>query len=371
MNIILIPHNFTRHIAVAFYTGAVPLLLWWLIENWLVALGPWAFQNGLLWMPEAEGPIVFTLVAATIAATHISAEAGLRRRALLWTIALPFLAWLFTAIFTALFVVAAEIVTPMLIGLADPQYGKVYADPSTATLRARLAEWVLAGTVIGVVTLTIRVAWAYTGFLSTYIPESMKRFIEVPAHPPRVAVWMAIDHLLAGPGAAMVGAGVWHLFAHQLIRDMYLASALGFASWGFFYGLLAWGVPSDLYAGWVRVLSAHRYGHRIPVDAPDGGVVERILGHYPRGLDLWVGAEHGVAELHGSFVADGQGHYAVRGLSQVPLSVKRTLESVDLTYDPQSPVPLETDLRQEDRVLVGPKGNQTLVEFILLPKEER
>ena len=376
MNIVLIPHNWTRHVAVAFYTGAVPLLIWWFLLNWLIVLGPFLYDAGLLYIPWAEGPIVLSFVACGIAATHISAEGGLRRRALLWTILLPFLAGLLTLLFTILFTVGIELGTSFLIGSISETQGMVYWDPHTATLRHRIAEWFVAGCIVGVCTLLVRAVWGFIGPLAAMlpkdkVPEMVWNIIELPEDPPKVTVWMAIDHLLAGPGAALCGVAVWQLFSHVFIKDMYLASALGFTTWGVVFGLLAWGVPSDLYAGWIRVLSAHRFGHRIPIDTPGGGPVERVLGHYPRGLDLFVGAEHGVAELHASFVVDGKGAYAVRGLSQQPMSVKRSLESIDLAYEPASPVPLETDLRMEDRIIIGPKGNNTLVEFILLPKEER
>ena len=373
MNIFLIPHNWTRHVVVAFFTGFAPLIVWWLLLHWLVVLGPWLFENQLLWAPEAETAIVFGFMSAAIAWTNISAEGGLRRRALAWKVLLPLVAGLLAMILAVVFAVAIEFVTPMIIGLRkdNAAFAEVVGSPHTTTLTFTVAVWLIAGTIVGISTLIVRAAWGYMGFLAKYIPDSVKGFLEVPPNPPKVSVWTAINHLVAGPAAALVGAGVWHILAHIFLKDLYLASAIGFTTWGFMFGLLAWGVPSDLYAGWIRVLSAHRFGHRIPIDAPEGGPVERVLGHYPRGLDLWVGAEHGVAELHASFVVDHSGGYAVRGLSQWPMQVKRSLESIDLAYEPSSPVPLETDLRMEDLIYIGPKGQQTVVEFILLPKEER
>lgn len=371
MNIVLIPHNGTRHVAVAFMTGAVPLMIWWFLLNWLVLFGPSLFEMGLLWAPQAEGPILFMLMAAGLAGTHIAAEGGLRRRALAWRIILPLIAGLLAAVLTVLCVVGVELGTGFALGFVSGPLGDLYANPSTVTLRHRLLEWVLAGSCVGIVTLLVRVVWSYIGALAPFIPESLKAFLEVPPAPARVTVWMTLEHLLGGPASALLGASVWQILSHLVVGDMYLASALGFTMWGFSFGLIAWGVPSDLYAGWVRVLSAHRYGHRIPIDALDGGVVERVVGHYPRGLDLWVGADHGVAELHASFVRASDGKYTVRGLSQQPVMVKRSLESINLAYEPASPVPLETDLRMEDRVILGPKGNETVIEFIMLPKEER
>jgi len=336
-----------------------------------VLLGPWLFGAGLLWAPQSEGPLLFTLMASGIAGVHIAAEGGLRRRALAWRVILPTLAALLAGLLTVLFVVLTELTIPLILGFVSRPLGDLYADPSTVTFRHRVLEWVLAGTAVGLSTLAIRGLWAFVGSLAPMIPESVRTFLEVPTSPPRVSLWMALEHLLAGPASALVGAAIWQILAHLVVGDMYLASALGFTAWGFTFGLVAWGVPSELYAGWIRVLSAHRYGHRIPIDHPEGGVVERVAGHYPRGLDLWVGAEHGVAELHASFVRAADGAYTVRGLSQQPIMVKRALESVNLAYEPTSPVPLETDLRMEDRVILGPKGNQTVIEFIMLPKEER
>ncbi|MFK7930204.1 MAG: hypothetical protein AB8H79_18595 [Myxococcota bacterium] len=370
MNIVLIPHNWSRHVAVAFYTGAVPVVIWWIMVNWLVGLGPTLHENGLLWIPEAEGPILFGVMAAAIAWVHIAAEGGLRRRALVWKVLLPFVAAVSAMLLTVLLVLLLEFLTPMIAGLRGPS-GAVFQSPHTVTLRHRIAEWVISGLVVGNVTMLVRGVWSFTGSLARFIPDRIKTFVELPENPAKLTFGIAVHHVLGGVAAALVGAGVWHLCAAVIFKDMYLASALGFGAWGFSFGLLAWGVPENLYAGWIRVLSNHRFGHRIPIDTPEGGPVERVMGHYPRGLDLWVGAENGVAELHASFVVDAAGGYAVRGLSQQPIGVKRALEAVDLAYDPASPVPLETDLRMEDRVIIGPPGNHTLVEFILLPKEER
>ena len=33
------------------------------------------------------------------------------------------------------------------------------------------------------------------------------------------------------------------------------------------FGLGSWSIPDDLYAGWLRILSAQRFGHRVPIDA--------------------------------------------------------------------------------------------------------
>ena len=79
-----------------------------------------------------------------------------------------------------------------------------------------------------------------------------------------------------------------------------------------------------------------------------------------------------LAELHASFLVDEERRYAVRGLSVHGVEVKRSLERLDLRYDPSRPAPLETSLQMEDRVVLRTEdGKETVLEFLLLPKEER
>jgi hypothetical protein len=81
-------------------------------------------------------------------------------------------------------------------------------------------------------------------------------------------------------------------------------------------------------------------------------------------------AEHGVAELHASFVVDRDHNYAVRGLSVQSTVLKRLFAKVLLHYDPRRPAPLETELSMGDRVLMGAGKTYSEVEFVMLPKEE-
>ena len=72
-------------------------------------------------------------------------------------------------------------------------------------------------------------------------------------------------------------------------------------------------------------------------------------------------------ELHVSaYVEEGQ-KYIVRGLSQQSTVIKRSLETVQLHYNPQSPQPSETQLYSEDIIYIGAGG---VLEFIMLPREE-
>jgi hypothetical protein len=179
------------------------------------------------------------------------------------------------------------------------------------------------------------------------------------------------NHFFGGMVAGGFGAAAWHWLGHQVVGDYYLAAAAGVFVWGTLHGLLLWAIPKSLYAGWIRVLSDFRYGYRIPIDHVDGSPSERFLGHFPRGLDIFLPVEHGSAELHASVLVDNDHRYAVRGLSIRPTVVRRFLEMLDLRWDPARPAPLETELHQGDRLSLSDGVADTVVEFVLLPKEER
>ena len=179
------------------------------------------------------------------------------------------------------------------------------------------------------------------------------------------------DHILAGMAAGLAGGAVWHLCNFTLYFDLYLSGALCALTWGGVFGLLSWGIPDELYNGWLRVLSPHRFSLRIPVDALDRAPKERFVGHFPRGLDLWLANENGCAELHVSVAVDDKQVYRVRGLSLQPTRVRRFLERIDLRYDPRRPAPLETRLSSGDRIEVGEGQTSSTFEFIMLPREEK
>ncbi|MEM6931571.1 MAG: hypothetical protein AAF602_31865, partial [Myxococcota bacterium] len=174
-----------------------------------------------------------------------------------------------------------------------------------------------------------------------------------------------LSHVGGGLAAGGLAAAVWHAVGHypDLGGDLYAASAAASAVFGLGCGGLFWGVPDAWYDGWIRVLTPTRFGLRVPVSETR----EVVIGHYPRGLDLYLPDGDGVAELHCSFVVDELGRYAVRGLSRVATTVRRPLERVDLRYDPGRAAPLETELRPEDRIVLG-DGGHTEIEFVRLPR---
>ncbi|MBW1878092.1 MAG: hypothetical protein JRI25_17630 [Deltaproteobacteria bacterium] len=337
MNIYLVPYNWTRHVVVSIAVGGAAFMAWLLFLHARVWLGPTLFDWGLLWRPGAEGPLLLGFVAATIAFTSIYTEHSLRRtglivRAIAAGIALG-VAFVFTEIGYAVFFIIEGF-------LASEEMKEVVADPSLASHRHHLWMWLAAGFGSGLGPLVARKG---KGIFS---------------------------HIIGGVVAAGFGAAIWQYLGYNMFGDLYLAMGIGVFVWGLLHGALVWGIPNELYAGWVRVLSNYRHGYRIPIDKVEGGLSERFIGHFPRGLDLFLPVEQGVAELHTSFVVDDKHNYALRGLSQQPTGVKRFLERIDLRYDPTRPAPLEIELNSEDRIVMGDNANETEVEFILLPKEE-
>lgn len=372
MNIILVPYNWTRHVAVSFVVGSAALLVWWIALHVMVLSAPTLYEFGLLWYRSVEGPLLLSVVAATITGVSLLAEGDLHGRPVIWRVLMPLVAVILAFLLTLVGVVVVELLVPALAGVfVGDDIRRMFADPSTVTLRGRLLEWMVAGAMVGFsAALTRTVWWGLARFR-----ERLPAFLGFPDEQPALPDFFA--HLVGGVAAALLGAALWQLLAHQSpfagfkSTDLYLPTALGLMVWGFSFGLFAWGVPHELYAGWIRVLSGHRYGHRVPIDSLDGGSVERIVGHFPRGLDVYVPADKGVAELHASFVSYPGGEYAVRGLSIASTTLKRPLENIDLSYEPSSPVPLETPLAMEDVLQLGEGEATTQVEFILLPKEER
>ncbi|MEC7946895.1 MAG: hypothetical protein VX265_04960, partial [Myxococcota bacterium] len=308
------------------------LMAWWLSLAFV-------YYQGASWDPKYDGVILMSAISAAVSGAHVLGEANLRRRRpldMLWRVALSLLlALVFTGIWYGIW-------HGVLQGLIFGAWEEDAGDSSLVTLSFRVGAFAMGGLATGTSTLLVR---KFQGF---------------------------IEHLGAGLAAGLCAGAAWHLLSSTgLGTDLYLAGAAMGVVWGLVFGLLAWGVPDELYAGWIRVLTPNRHALRIPVDAPDGAAKERFVGHFPRGLDLFLGVEDGVQELHLSVYVDDDQRYAARGLGRQPTQVKRLLESVDLSYDPSRPAPLETELRSGDRIRIGDGERQAELEFILLPKEER
>lgn len=338
MNIFLVPYNWTRHVVLAIACGVGGFMAWWGFLHARVWLGPTLYDWGMLWSRGIEGPLFLGVVASTIAFVSIFAEHSLRRTGLIPRLLYSVIAGAIAFLGTGL---GYGVIHGLEVLLAPEAMKEIVGDPSLTSHRHRLWQWLAAGFATGVATLAVRRG---QGFFS---------------------------HLGAGIVASGAAAALWQYLGYHILSDLYLASALAAFLWGALFGLLAWGIPKELYAGWIRVLSPYRYGYRVPVDKVEGGASERFVGHFPRGLDLFMPVEQGVAELHTSFVVDDEQRYTVRGLSVQPTFVKRMLEQVDIRYDSTRPAPLETDLQSEDRIVMSDGNQETEIEFLLLPREEQ
>lgn len=335
MNIFLIPYTWPRLFMMGLWCGGAGLLAWWAVLTWFVMIGPF-------WGPDWDGPVLMCAISGAIAGASILGEGNLRRRKLMsriWRLMLVIgLAMGFTMVWYWLWhKVSLSIIIPEDL-LADAK------DSSLVSFRYRLGAFGMSGAVTGLACLAGRKPDGWKGML---------------------------NHFIGGLTSGLTAAIVWYVFNDIINTDLYLAGAAMGLSWGFSFGLLTWGIPDDLYAGWLRVLSFRRYGHRIPVDASEVGPKERFVGHFPRGLDLFLGADDGVMEMHVSVAVDQKQRYWLRGLSLRPTMLRRFLERVDLRYDPRRPAPLETRLRSGDHIDIGDGTSSAQLEFLMLPREEQ
>jgi hypothetical protein len=370
MNIYLIPYTWIRHIAVALVLGGAALLTWW-ITLLLVVKGVGFLPAGMRWWQSVDGLLYLGNITGVIAFMSLFMEGALQRRPLFWRFLYALVAGLLAWVLTA---TAYGLISAIYGSLGGSESMAILKDSSLVSLRWRLPMWWLAGVSGGFGAFFARRG---QGLLARYGYGLDDLGVEGELPEQEQAGWGVFFgdlayHLLGGLLAAGFGAAIWHFCGMYdwFQGDLYLGSALGAFVWGITFGLFVWTIPNNLYAGWIRVLSSERYGLRIPIDRPDGVPSERFVGHFPRGLDLYLPGECGVAELHTSFVVDEQQRYSVRGLSQQPTLVKRFLEAIDLSYAPSRPAPLETVLSMEDRIYMGNGQSESVVEFLMLPKEE-
>lgn len=335
MNIFLIPYTWFRHISVALICAGAGLLAWWFVLTLTVVQ--------TFWTPMWDGPMYLATLAACVGGASTLAEGSLRRdpvfRRAFKTAASAGISGVFAlAGYWSWHLIGGR----LIFGDAgDADLG----DPTLVSLRYRLAAFVVVGMQAGIGPLVFR---RLAGFF---------------------------DHIGAGLAGGLAAGATWYVVGYApsglFYSDLYVASAMGAMMFGGVFGLFAWGIPDSLYAGWLRVVSETRHGRRIPVDSHDGSPRERFIGHFPRGLDLFLPAEDGVLELHASVMVNRKREYRGRGLTLKPTVVRRFLERIDLRYDARRPAPLETKLSSGDRMILGPPGDPTVVEFIMLPREER
>ena len=364
MDLQRIPYTWTRHFVLGLVAAAVALWVWLGVQTIVVVSAVDLHLSGIYWKTEVEGPLFLATTAGALAATSVFLEWSLRGRTRFWRMFYASGAFLSAFLFVIL---GSVIYTFAIRGYGGEDWGSTYADPSLTSLRYRALLWALAGMGSGFGAWMARA----TRFFQEKLGFSDGRGSPVQA------TWSSLlsdgyHHLVGGmAGGLLAGAVEFAGFGYPLLGgDLYVGSAVAVMVWGFVHGCLCWVIPDDMYVGWIRVLTPERFGRRIPIADVQAVPSERFVGHYPRGLDLYLPAERGVTELHASFVHDGAGKYTIRGLTRKPTTVHRFLETIDLSYDADRPAPLETRLRMEDRLRFGPKG-ETEVEFLMLPKEER
>ena len=331
VNIFLIPYTWYRHLAMGFWCAAWGLMIWAAVLTAFVKVES-------LWGRSMDGIILMSALSGGIAFASIAGEALLRRRSVFsgaWRLVLAVGTtvavcmagyWFFTGVVNRV--------------LFSDQAALDSLNPSLVSLRYRVGVFASAGFASGVGPLIVR----------------------------RFRGWFS--HCVGGLVAGLAGGIAWHLLNYQGAGSdlFYAGAALGLV-WGFVHGVLCWGLPDELYAGWLRVMSWNRHTRRIPIDALDGAPSERFVGHFTRGLDLYLPADDEVMEMHVSVAVDAQQRYSARGLSLQPTRVRRFLERINLSYDAQRPTPLQTRLSSGDRIELGDSGTE--LEFIMLPKEER
>lgn len=331
MNIFLIPYTWMRHFSVAFVCAGAALLAWWVVLTLLTLGSPWPVS----W----DGPVYLGTLAAVTGGASILAESTLHRDGVIRRVWRTALAALISGVTSVLaYTIWTSVVGPAVLGAE-------VGEATLVTLRYRLPAWIFAGIQASAGPIVLRKGKGFA------------------------------NHLGAGMAAGLLGGASWYALGMDTFLlgsgDLYRAGAGGALVFAGSFGLLAWGIPDSLYAGWLRVVTETRHGRRIPVDAPGGQARERFVGHFPRGLDLFLPAEDGVLEMHVSVMVDRQQRYRGRGLTLQPTLVRRFLERIDLRYDPRRPAPLETKLSSGDRLVLGPPESPTVLEFLMLPREER
>jgi hypothetical protein len=312
-------------------------MAWWAFLSWTVLLGPF-------WGPDWDGPLMFMTISAAVAGASVLGEGNLRRRRLwsrIWRITLV----LGAAVgFTFLWYWLWHLLSLRFISWLMPASEVDASDSSLVSLTYRIGAFAMCGMSTGMASMFGRGIGGWKGM---------------------------INQLGGGMAAGLAMASTWYVCNHVFFFDLYIAGAALGGVWGLMFGLLSWAIPDELYAGWLRVLSYRRYGRRVPIDASGNDPKERFVGHFPRGLDLFLPSQDGVMEMHISVAVDKRQRYLLRGLSLQPTLLRRFLERIDLRYDARRPAPLETRLRSSDQIIIGDGQRSAKLEFLMLPREEQ
>ncbi|MBM74973.1 MAG: hypothetical protein CMK59_06210 [Proteobacteria bacterium] len=337
MNIILIPYTWMRHFQPALWCGFFGAIAWWLFLSWFLLVGPF-------WAPSFDGTMWCSLLAISVSGGMILSEANLYRwpfRRRLWKlITVASASFGLVLLFNWFFILLLSLI------LNDPDV----QNPYVVSLKLNICTFVSAGLATGFSVQMVRGWQSWFTFL---------------------------NYIISGLNAGILAALAWSLF-HSFLPQSALSAYLGYdlfwsglisnVLFGVLFGLGSWTIPDELYAGWLRILSTQRFGHRVPIDAGGGAPKERFVGHYPNGLDLFLPFELGVQELHISVHKSQDNEFILRGLSQEQTRLKRIFEWVNIHYDPNRPAPYEASLKAGDQITLGESAK---LEFLILPREER
>ena len=336
MNIFLIPYTWLRHLQGAIWCSFFALIYWWLHISWIAWIG--AF-----WNASWDAIYFFGGLAATVTGGSIFIEASLHRWNLRLRISKISLA---SGMGFGFYFIIGPICSWISYLFMSSQGMEDAGNNFLVSLRYTIDSFIACGISTG---------------MAVFLMRTEKNRV------------VFFNHMISGMYAGVFSALFWtafHSFLERLYFDyhLYWSGFSACVSFGFFFGLGSWTIPTSLYAGWIRVLSNYRFGHRVPIDGGDGLAKERFIGHYPNGLDLFLPVDQGVQELHISVFLNDQGEYILRGLGQERIQVKRSLEWVQLHYDPKLPAPYESNLSSGDRIQIGTDAE---IEFVILPREER
>ena len=349
----LVPYTGFRHAVPALAGAAAGLCAWWTALAIMVAHhATWGADVATRWSQEAEGAVLLcTLSAGAVAGTLVLEGAWIaapwRRR---WA-ALGIGAW-----------VAMSVTFLVVLGWAWVAWVGDWFPASSLALRARLVPWLGAGLGAGLGVAAVR---AGRHALHDLQLRWELWIFDPPLPATETRGEIVREALVSGLLAGALGAVGWYAVGIWA-NDLHLAGAFGAALLGAGVGGLTYGLPETAWRPWVLVRVGARPGWRVPLDPFDTALQERFVGSFPSGMDVHLPAVDGVDALHVSVLARPGHAYAVRGLSQRPVLLRRFMERVDLGWDPELPAPFEAPLRHEDVLEIGDVVD---VELLVLPRD--
>jgi len=347
----LVPYTLFRRLVPGLFGGAAGLVGWWAALMFIFQNHQGRSSAVAWWGPDAEGGLALAVLAAVVAGAQVVLQGRFEqtpvRRRLLVTFTAMVLAASGTALGAALW---------HLVGW------RLGMPAGSLSLRWRIGPWLIAGSSVMGTLLLLRLGRHWIHNLQIRWQLSIIHPPPPPEAPPGMTTLL---HLMAGPAAGGLAAVTWYAIG-LYTDDLYYAAMAGSWVLGFASLTYGWVIPEDMFRGWVVVRRGSRPGWRVPLDPERPGLAERFVGSFPAGLDLHLPVDDGVDLLHLSVLANGQGSWAARGLSQRPVEVRRLLERIDLSFDPTLPAPLETALQHEDRIQLGRRAE---LELVVLPRE--